>query len=372
MPRLQVDSSSYVLMDSLATPAVITAIADPDFEGVISSALFSQGWSVIARTLDMNSLEIEISKCDVSQVILIYSSDLPGISVARLQEITRSGVTLFGFADAVGSAQGLPDISPRPTSSAELLAYIRGNIRSPHLRTPLMQPVPNLHAKIIGVGSASHSTGNTVLVLNLAQESALLGMRTLLIDANFQSPAIATLLDLRKVSDENKWRDISENLSVSEITQQKAPGFNVLAIDAAAYFDLIYIDLGTLANLSSDLTDRRWASQVKIWVSNLAQNMIITSTTELLQQRRLKDLQQDLSKISIVPNISLAVLSVTELRKRDSPIFTNTYPMSHVWQIPNDARSCSLAMRERTTLAQVSAKSALRKAFLNIAIQITD
>jgi len=359
-------------MDNLATPAVITAIADPDFEGVVSSALFSQGWNVIARALDMKSLEIEITRCDVSQVILIYSSDLPGISPARLQEISRSGITLFGFADAVGSAQDLPEISPRPTSSAELLAYIRGNIRSPSLRTPLLQPTPYLKAKIIGVGSASHSTGNTVLALNLAQESALLGMKTLLIDANFQTPAIATLLDLRKVSDENKWRDISENLAISEITQQKASGFNTLALEAAAYFDLIYIDLGTLANLSSDLTDRRWASQVKIWVSNLAKNIIITSTTELLQQRRLKDLQQDLSKISIAPDISLAMLGASDYRKRDSPISTSTYPMSHIWQIPFDARACSLAMRERTTLAQVSAKSALRKALLNIAIRITD
>lgn len=358
-------------MDNLVTPAVITAIADPDFEGVVSSALFSQGWNVIARTLDMNSLEIEIAKCDVSQVILIYSSDLPGISLGRLQEITRSGVTLFGFTDAAGGAQDLPEISPRPTSSAELLAYIRGNIRSPRLRTPLLQPVPNLKARIIGVGSASHSTGNTVLALNLAQESALLGMKTLLIDANFQAPAIATLLDLRKVSDENKWRDISENLSISEITQQKVAGFNALAIDAAAYFDLLYIDLGSLANLSSDLTDRRWASQIKIWVANLAQNVIITSTTELLQQRRLKDLQQDLSKISITPNISLAVLSVSDYRKRDGAKLTSTYPMSDIWQIPYDARACSLAMRERTTLAQISAKSALRKTFLNIATQIT-
>jgi hypothetical protein len=288
-----------------------------------------------------------------------------------LQEITRSGVTLFGFTDAAGSAQDLPEISPRPTSSAALLAYIRGNIRSPRLRTPLLQPVANLKARIIGVGSASHSTGNTVLALNLAQESALLGMKTLLIDANFQAPAIATLLDLRKVSDENKWRDISENLSISEITQEKAAGFSVLAIDAAAYFDLIYIDLGSLANLSSDLTDRRWASQVKIWVANLAQNIVITSTTDLLQQRRLKDLQQDLSKISIAPNISLAVLSASDYRKRDGPILTSTYPMSHIWQIPFDARACSLAMKERTTLAQVSAKCPLRKAFLNIATQIT-
>jgi hypothetical protein len=104
----------------------------------------------------------------------------------------------------------------------------------------------------------------------------------------------------------------------------------------------------------------------------MAQNIIITSTTELLQQRRLKDLQQELSKISIAPDISLAMLSASDYRKRDSPLLTSTYPLSHIWQIPFDARACSIAIRERTTLAQVSAKSALRKAFLNIAIQITD
>jgi hypothetical protein len=63
---------------------------------------------------------------------------------------------------------------------------------------------------------------------------------------------------------------------------------------------------------------------------------------------------------------------MSDYSKRDSAKLTSTYPMSHIWQIPYDARACSLAMRERTTLAQVSAKSALRKALLNIAIQITD
>jgi hypothetical protein len=148
-------------MDKLATPTVITAIADPDFEGLVSSALFNQGWSVIARALDMKSLEIEIAKCDVSQIILIYSSDLPGISLAQLHQITRSGVTLFGFADATGSAQGLPEISPRPTSPAELLAYIRGNIRSPSLRTPLLQPTPNLKARINRKWAKSSKTPGT-------------------------------------------------------------------------------------------------------------------------------------------------------------------------------------------------------------------
>lgn len=358
-------------MDKLAIPTVITAIADPDFEGLVSSSLFSQGWNVLARALDMSSLEIEFSKSEINQAILIYSSDLPGLSLERLQRISKEGVTLFGFADAAGSAQGLPDISPRPSSTSELLAYIRGNIRSPRLRTPLIQSSPTLNARAVGIGSAGHSTGNTTLALNLAQESALRGVKTLLIDANFQAPAISTLLDLRKVSEDSKWRDISENLSVSEVTQQKVNGFNSWALEAAIYFEAIYIDLGSLANFSSDLTDRRWASQIKIWVSNLAQDLVVTSSVELLQQKRLKDLFQDISGMSLVPRISLAMLGTSDLKKRATPNLSNASKMAHTWQIPYDARACSIAIRERTTLAHVCPKSPLRKAILNIDSQIT-
>ena len=358
-------------MDKLAIPTVITAIADPDFEGLVSSSLFSQGWNVLARALDMSSLEIELNKSEINQAILIYSSDLPGLSLDRLQRISKEGITLFGFADAAGSSQGLPDISPRPSSTSELLAYIRGNIRSPKLRTPLIQSAPTLNARAVGIGSAGHSTGNTTLALNLAQESALRGVKTLLIDANFQAPAISTLLDLRKVSEDSKWRDISENLSVSEVTQQKINGFNSWALEAAIHFEAIYIDLGSLANFSSDLTDRRWASQIKIWVSNLAQDLVVTSSFDLLQQKRLKDLLQEIAQMSLVPRISLAMLGSSDLRKRESPNLSNASKMAHTWQIPYDARACSITIRERTTLAHVCPKSPLRKAILNIETQIT-
>ena len=358
-------------MDNLAIPTVITAIADPDFEGLVSSSLFSQGWNVLARALDMNSLEFELNKSELNQVILIYSSDLPGLSLGGLQKINKEGMTLFGFADAAGSAQGLPDISPRPSTTSELLAYIRANIRSPRLRAPLIQSAPNLNAIAIGIGSAGHCTGNTSLAINLAQESALRGVKTLLIDANFQAPAISTLLDLRKVSEDSKWRDVSENLSVSEITQQKVSAFNSWVIEADSYFEAIYIDLGSLANFSSDLTDRRWASQVKIWLSNHGKDLVITSSFDLLQQKRLKDLLQDISQISITPQISLAMLGTADFKKRDSPNPATTSKLTNIWQIPYDARACSIAIRERTTLAHVCPKSPLRKAILSIASQIT-
>ena len=358
-------------MDNLVNPSVITAIADAEFEGLVSSALFSQGWNVVARALDMKDLENEFNKIESNEVILIYSSDLPGLSLDGLQRISRVSKTQFGFSDSAGGSKGLPDLSPRPVSSSELLSFIRGNIRSPRLRTPLIQPSTNLKSRILGIGSAGHATGNTILALNLAQESALLGKKTLLIDANFQAPAIATLLDLRKVSDEDKWRDVSENFSVSEITQEKVSNFNSWIIEAASYFDAIYFDLGTLANLTHDLTDRRWASHVKIWVSNFAQEIVITSTVELLQQKRLNDLLQDISQISLTPRISLAILRAVDIKKKENIDPSTNLKIAHTWQIPHDFRACSNAARERTTFAHVCPKSTLRKAIFSISSQIT-
>ena len=45
-------------MDDPVQPKVITAIADADFEAMVSSALYESGWSVIARPLDFRNLEI--------------------------------------------------------------------------------------------------------------------------------------------------------------------------------------------------------------------------------------------------------------------------------------------------------------------------
>ena len=201
-------------MDEFVQPSVITAIADAEFEGMVSSALYESGWSVIARPLDFATLAKSLNEAATKNVLVIYSVDLPGLTNAQLQKLSPVDTSLFGFADAAGSARGFSEISQRPTCPEELLAYIRGNIRSPLLRVPLLQSKQKFKAKIIGIGSAGHYTGATTLALNIAQELALLDKKTLLIDANFQASAIATVLDLRKIADEDRWRDLSDNFSV--------------------------------------------------------------------------------------------------------------------------------------------------------------
>jgi hypothetical protein len=347
-------------MDEISQPVVITAIADPEFEAMVSSALFSRGWNIIARPLDFNTLEREIDLNKTSNLLLIYSVDLPGLVRQRLENLTNPKVTIFGFADSSGSPRGFSEISPRPNTDDELLAYIRGNIRSPLLRAPLIRSSPTFKAKVIAVGGAGHSTGATTVAMNLAQELALLEKKTLLVDANFSAPAIATLLDLRKLSDEDKWRDLSAFFSVAEITQKSVVDFTMWAAEAAVYFDLILIDLGSIANIANDLTDRRWSSQVKIWTSTFAQELIICAGLDILQAQRLSQLNSELASAKLSAKTTIYCQGSENKSRQDRYQY-----------LPIDTRLCSNARKARTTLVEINEKAPLRKAIANLARLIT-
>jgi len=347
-------------MDEIAQPVVITAIADAEFEGMVSSALFSRGWNVIARPLDTKALEQAAHTHIEANLLIIYSVDLPGLNRDLLQRLKLSKVSTFGFADETGSARGFDEISLRPRSTEELISYIRGNIRSPLLRSPLIRNNPTLKARVIGVGGAGHSTGATTLAINLAQELALLNRNTLLIDANLSAPAISTLLDLRNLAGEDKWRDLSPNFSVTEVTQHNVTQFSERAVDAASYFDSLVLDLGSLSNISSDLSDRRWSSQVKIWSSTYAQELLITAGSDVLQSRRLNEVSAELGRIKLPAKIKIYCQGNENKSKEDNYL-----------SLPVDARSCAAARKDRTTLVEISEKAPLRRAIATMAKQIT-
>lgn len=360
-------------MDDLAQPSVITAIADADFEGMVSSAIFAGGWDVIARPLDFAALAHCLNEEKSRKVLVIYSVDLPGFNQAELKKYLRANISFMGFTDTAGSSRGLGEVSPRPRDRDELLAYIRGNIRSPLLRAPLIQSRPNFKAKIIAIGSAGNHTGATTLALNLAQELSLANKRTLLLDANFSSPAVAALLDLRKVADEDKWRDISDYFSVAEVTQRWIPEFADRGAEAASYFDYLVIDLGSLLNITSDLSDRRWTSQVKIWASRFADEILITSGTDFLQRVRLRNLCSQLYEVKLPARLSLFMKSSEVAVKRDrlQPVDVQPLILEKVEYLPFDSRLCEKARSERTTLSEINEKAPLRKAIATIAGQIT-
>jgi hypothetical protein len=359
-------------MDPLEVPTVITAISDPEFEGLVSRALFSQGWNVIARVMDFPELQRAVSANSGKKLLLIFSTDLPGSNAAEIEKLAAPGISLFGFADQSGNDRGFSNIFTRPTSPENLTLVILENIRSSGFRTPLIHVAAKLKAKVLAVGGIGHATANTTIAINLAQESALLDIKTLLIEANFQAPAISSLLDQRRLSSEPNWREFSENLSIMELTQETTTEFEQRITAAGELFDQIVIDLGSIAFLSSELSDRRWSSAVKIWAVRRADHFVLTTNSTFLAQKRCDEFMQSFTKISTSAEIHL--VNTLSSNKR-GPELNSSRKLSLrsavLWNLPWDLRSCQLAIEERTTLQQAAERGALRKEIAKMAQAIS-
>ena len=73
-------------MSELEMHTIITAISSSETEGFIAGTLFAQGWSVVFRAIDWDSLErfIKTNQEMARGALLIFGSDLPGISKDKI------------------------------------------------------------------------------------------------------------------------------------------------------------------------------------------------------------------------------------------------------------------------------------------------
>jgi len=355
-------------LDSVDFPSIITAISDPDFEGLVSGALYKQGWDVVARVMDISELRSALFQNSGRKILVIYSPDLDGITSHEIYTLATSEISFFGFSDQTGDDRGFKNIFARPKAPDELILLILENIRFAGARTPLIHSVKKCKSKVVAIGGVGHATGNTTIAINIAQEIALLGRKVLLVEANFQAPAISFYLDLRKVSQELLWREVFENLSVMELTQENIGGFESRIISAGDEFDLVIIDLGSLAFLNQELSDRRWVSAVKIWAARCADEFIFTIGNSAIDRKRFEDFSKKISGHSVSAKKYLVLTEATN--KRSSyPLVARDFQLSNStsWSLPWDSRSCLSANAERSTLAQTGDRSALRKEIQKLA-----
>ena len=355
-------------MDSVDFPSVITAISDPEFEGLVSGALYTQGWDVVARAMDISELRSALLKNSGRKILVIYSPDLDGITSLEINSLATSEISFFGFSDQSGDDQGFKNIFARPKAPDEFILLILENIRLAGARTPLIHSAKKCKSKVVAIGGVGHSTGNTTITVNVAQEIALLGRKVLLVEANFQAPAISFYLDLRKVSQELLWREVFENLSVMELTQENIGSFESRIISAGDEFDLVIIDLGSLAFLNQELSDRRWVSAVKIWAARCADEFIFTIGNSAIDVKRFEDFSKKISSLSLAAKSQLVLTEMTNKRSTH-PLPTRDIQLrnSTGWRLPWDSRSCLAANAERSTLAQTGGRSALRKEIQKLA-----
>lgn len=358
-------------------PTVITAISNSESEGFVAGTLFAQGWSVVFRAIDFDSLELFIkANPDISKgALLIYGTDLPGLTKVRVDGIESKIRHSIGFATSDDSEPDFAQLHRVPAQVSDLVAIVRGFIRAPMLRPHNIEQRINRRAKVIALGSAGSYTGCSVISINLAMELSALGKSTLLVEANFRAPSISVFLAMRNVAKSPNWTSIGPNLCLAEITQEQALCVNDLMERATSDFDYVVIDIGSISGLSNRLTDRRWTSTVTTWCCDQGDELIVVSRADYLGQHRLSQVIDLLQHTSIRSSISF-LLNMKSSGKRgdlEQSRFDSLVEQVKTVRrrsITKDLRAVAGAEDERATLIETNERSTLRRSIADLAREI--
>lgn len=364
-------------MSDLELPTVITAISSAQVEGFVAGTFFAQGWSVIFRAIDIESLEnYLLANSERAQgSLLIFAPDLPGITRLRLDAVSKLVKQLVGFSTQPEKDIHLGELHFLPTTTTDLVSLVRGFVRAPMLRQSTQTQRQVRKAQVLAIGSAGSNTGCTTLAINIAMELSILEKQTLLIDANFRAPSIAALLAIRNLNSDSGWRKIAPSLSIAEIVQDQAATFEALMEQATQTFERIVIDLGSISGLSNRLTDRRWTSAMTTWSCDQSDELMIVARPDLLGLHRLQQVSELIEKTAIRSALSFTLNMRAQGRKgadEEAKFLATTTALKPlcVRVIARDGRAASSAELQKSTLIEVNERSALRKSIAKIASEM--
>ena len=256
---------------------VVTAIPDAESEDFLAQLLYSQGWSIIHRALDTNSINEFMRKRGIEmRTVIIYKSDFPGFSTETVAEFASPTVTFISL-DSI------------EFTSHEIMVAIRGKLRSPmvHSEIPpilevevnpeflMTQSAPssikrvNRPAKsrarernIIAVTGSAGAPGRTRFATVLAEELSQQVM-ALLVDADIRSHGISN----RTTALKNK------QVEVLPLDRENRP------TQIPDGEETTVVDLGTLPGLAEAVNDRRWHGSLVNNVLDRASHLVYLSKT---------------------------------------------------------------------------------------------
>lgn len=364
-------------MAEIALPIIVTAISNSEQESFVSGTLFTQGWSVIHRALDFESLQgfVLANPEQANAALLLYSPDLNDLEKNSFESLCLSFRQVIGFASS-NTQRSIDDgLYEIPTSAPALATFIRGYIRSPLIRklTPSVQMLKR--ARVIAIASAGSCTGASTLAINLSYELSLQKKKVLLIDANLNEPSIAIYLDQRNLIDEDLWRLSSPLMYIKEITRERISEFDSVVDKAHAEFDYIVLDLGVVHDLAMQLSDRRADSLVITWAGDHADKLWIVARPDRIGQMRFKKITTILSRTSLISSITFVLNMRTHGRKglEEEKAFLDvatTHKAAQLYVLPADARGTSESSQSRAALAEVNERGVLRKALASIVSEL--
>ena len=224
---------------------VVTAISDSECEDFVSQLLFSQGWSIIYRAIDMAGLMefLDVRKGELRTVV-IFKSDLPNFDEALLESASNSKVKNIC-------------IDKIETNSHQLMTYIRGQLRLPLIANAGLanseklgaiqsQQVPAERKPcVITITGTVGSPGRSSVALNIANYLAA-NSQVKLYDADLRAPALEYFIGRAGKNNENL--KLTSLISQEKLIDSKIGDSSAINI----------VDLGSLPPLTEVVNDRRW------------------------------------------------------------------------------------------------------------------
>ncbi len=247
---------------------VVTAIADADSEDFLAQLLFSQGWSIIYRAFDSDSLTRFMEERGLElRTVIVYQSSLPGFAPDLISTCSSPTITFISLdsieftsheiMSAIRSKLRAPmvqrdviqrDIAPRESAMREP-EFVTSSSRptrtsatgSSIKRINRNSIASTRNRKVIAVTGSTGAPGKTRFASALAEELSTYGS-IVLIDADIRSHGISRQRELKG----------KNRIELLPLDRESRPTFIPDGDETAV------VDLGSLPGLAEAVTDRRW------------------------------------------------------------------------------------------------------------------
>jgi len=336
-----------VLRSEIPQLEVITAIADAESEDFLAQLLFSQGWNIIFRALDADSLRHFMTTRSIElRTVIIYLSNFPGLLPGELEKLTAPTVTTISIDNI-------------PINSHLLMTHIRSSLRSPMIRDPLVneERAPLMSSnQFVGredhqyearTGGRAGKTENMENIVHDTERRSELspgrnsqGKRMVAITGTAGSPGRTrfSLLLAEECAKSQRVLIVDADIKSQGLTRQRdqirRPEIDLLSLDVenrpTAILEqapVMIVDMGPMPVMAEAVTDRRWHGTLINNVLNSATHVVYLSKST---QVSMSELSQFLREYPIllkrVPITYICILTghSRELRQWESRFLTLT------------------------------------------------
>ena len=412
------------------TLSVITAIADPrreaDLVGELSSSRY--GGSVVRRCVDVADL-LAAAAAGLARVVVV-SAELQRLDRDVLTRLAVAGVAVIGLAAPGGEEAarrlrllGIRDVLPADSPAADVAdaiiaaAGVGADARTHDFADPASAlPAPRAGdsapmadadspglGRQIAVWGPAGAPGRSSLALGLSAELAVLGQKTLLVDADPYGGVIAQLLGLLDeapglaaacrlanngtLDDEALGElviDISPNLhALTGIARaERWPELRPAALEsvlqmARDHYDLVVVDCGFCLErdeeISFDVAAPRRNGSTLTAIATADTVLAVASADPVGLQRLVRamtdlaDVVPGVSPLAVVNRVRAAVVGGGDAEQQITAALQRYAALSDVRFIPLDVDAFDRAVATGRTLTEVAPSSPARIAIRSIA-----